>query len=68
MWGFFLLCCLQAQEEFEVVHYPSPVLVHQDHSSHHQTLHQVGVSSGFQLAMLANGFLKILLIFPLVPP
>lgn len=39
------LCCVQAQEELEILYYSPPIVVHQDHSSHHQAVHQVNMSA-----------------------
>lgn len=40
-----VLSCLQAQEEFEILHYSPSIMVYQDGSSHYQALHQVKMTS-----------------------
>lgn len=38
-----ILNCVQAQEEFEIFHHCSSIMVYQDCSSHYQALHKVNV-------------------------
>lgn len=43
---------LQAQEELEILHYSPPIMVYQDYSSHHKTLHKVKLTLGHFLLVL----------------